>query len=71
MFMSNHSFSSVRRRDFLRTVVLGGLCGIVGCNDSGAVQNVTTPPKAGGTRGRLDKYKESAENAAKNNKRKP
>ncbi len=67
--MSNHSFSSVCRRDVLRSVVLGGLLGLVGCSDSGSVQTVTNPSKATGTRAKLDKYKESAENAAKKNKR--
>ncbi len=66
--MSSHPFSSVSRRDVLRTVVLGGLYGIVGCNDSGHVQTVTTPPNATGTRAKLNKYKDSVENAAKNNK---
>jgi hypothetical protein len=67
--MSNHPFSSVSRRDVLRTVVAGGLWGVVGCGDSGGVQTVSAPPSPTGTRAKLEKYKDSVENAAKNNKR--
>jgi hypothetical protein len=67
--MPNHSFSSVRRRDVIRTLALGGLCGIGGCSDSGGVQTVTTAPNKTGTRARMEKYKDTAEQAAKKNKR--
>jgi hypothetical protein len=67
--MSNHPCSSVCRRDVLRRFVLGGLLGLAGCSDSGSVQTVTNPSQPTGTRAKLDKYKESAEKAAKKNKR--
>jgi hypothetical protein len=67
--MPSHSISSFSRRDVLGALVVGGLWAIVGCNDSDGVQTVTTPPTKTGTRARMDKYKDSAENAAKKNKR--
>jgi hypothetical protein len=69
--MRNCVASFMSRRDVLRTLVVGGLWGVVGCNDSGSATTVTAPPKPNGTRAKLDKYKDTAENAAKKNQRKP
>ncbi len=68
--MSNLISSSVSRRDVLLTAVLASLWGTAGCGESGGDQTVTTPPKATGTRGKLDKYKETVEDAAKKSRRK-
>jgi hypothetical protein len=63
--MANLIFKSIKRRDLLRALVVGGIWGIAGCGDSGAVQKVTAPPSKSGTRARMDKYKDSAQGAAK------
>jgi hypothetical protein len=54
--MRNENSFCVVRRTFLRFGIVGGLLGVLGC-DSGAVQEVTTPPVQKGNRSRLDSLK--------------
>ena len=61
--MPNRELRALERRQVLRAGLLAGLSGLAGCGAPG-VTLVTAPPRARGTRARLARYQDLAEQAA-------